>query len=107
MKKKHLETLKKYQKYGEKYTLDFDKRSICAVAIDRDKPGWIEMHDNHQRIMTTMNPQVCLLGDSIIANLLRYEDISRKLYRTVNMAIGGDKVENVIWRVNETSFNEF
>ena len=46
------------------------------------------------------NPNTFLLGDSIIAGLARYQIIWKKYcvsLNAVNLCIGGDRVENVLW----------
>ena len=44
-----------------------------------------------------------LLGDSIIAGFLRYPNIWHKFFdeNTTNCGIGGDKVQNVLWRTGK------
>lgn len=72
MKKKHLEVLNKLREDSQ-----ISSEWNCSRPVDRDKPGWIDMHINHQRIMRKQHPQVCLIGDSIIANLKRYHHLEQ------------------------------
>ena len=68
-----------------------------------NKFNWIESHNNHCRNITTSNPSTLLIGDSIIAGLSRYKNVWKKYFQpfnTVNCGIGGDKVQNVLWRCN-------
>ena len=39
-----------------------------------------------------------VIGDSIVAGLRRYPILQDK---TVNLGIGGDRIENVLWRIND------
>ena len=44
-------------------------------------------------------------GDSIVAGLRRYPTVWRNFilrYKTINLGIGGDRIENVLWRINDT-----
>ena len=45
---------------------------------------------------------MAVIGDSIVAGLRRYPTIWRNFilqYKTVNLGIGGDQIENVLWRI--------
>ena len=45
-----------------------------------------------------------MIGDSIVAGLRRYPTVWRNFilqYKTVNLGIGGDRIENVLWRIND------
>ena len=45
-----------------------------------------------------------MIGDSIVAALRRYPTAWRNFtlqYKTVNLGIGGDRIENVLWRIND------
>ena len=51
---------------------------------------------------TTKQSRVVLLGDSLVANLARYPAVwDEHLYplHTVNCGIGGDRTQNVMWRI--------
>ena len=42
--------------------------------------------------------------DSIVAGLRCYPTVWRNFilqYKTVNLGIGGDRIENVLWRIND------
>ena len=50
--------------------------------------------------MKVTNPNTLLLGDSIIDGLARYQIVWKKYFvslNAINLGIGGDHVENVLW----------
>ena len=51
-------------------------------------------------IKSTRNVSAVLLGDSIIAGFFSYHNIWYKFFdeNTINCGIGGDKVQNILWR---------
>ena len=59
---------------------------------------------NHKNQAALIKPSksvsAVLLGDSIIAGFLRYPNIRYKFFdeNTINCGVGGDKVQNVLWR---------
>ena len=49
-----------------------------------------------------INTKLVLIGDSIIANFDKCKDIFDKFFMpfcTLDFGIGGDKTQNVLWRV--------
>ena len=65
------------------------------------KSSWIECHRIHCLTIKITNPNTLLLGDSIIAGLARYQIVWKKdfvLLNAMNLSIGGDPVENVLWQ---------
>ena len=64
--------------------------------------GWIESHNYHKRLIKHRKPTTLIIGDSIAKGLCRYMDIWDHYFGkdTVNLGIGGDKVEDIIWRVS-------
>ena len=77
---------------------------MSIIPLPRfNKFNWIESHNNHCRNITTSNPSTLLIGDSIIAGLSQYKNVWKKYlkpFNTVNCRIGGEKVQNVLWRCN-------
>ena len=66
-----------------------------------NKSRWIECHRNRYLTIKVTNPNTLLLGDSIIAGVVRCQIVWKKyfvLLNTMNLGIGGDRVENVLWR---------
>ena len=65
------------------------------------KDNWVRNHkDQAALIKSSRNVSAVLLGDSIIAGFLRYPNIWYKFFdeNTINCGVGGDKVQNVLWR---------
>ena len=70
----------------------------------RSKFGWIEMHYYQKELLRKSYASVVVIGDSIVAGLRRYPTVWRNFilqYKTVNLGIGGDRIENVLWRIND------
>ena len=66
-----------------------------------NKSNWIEFHCSHCLTIKVTNPNTFLLGDSIIAGLAWYQIIWKKYcvsLNAVNLCIGGDHDENVLWQ---------
>ena len=60
---------------------------------------------NHQIDLSCSTPSTIVIGDSIAAELARFSDVWRIFYCNVlNLCIGGDRTEHVIWRVDNLSF---
>ena len=65
------------------------------------KDNWLENHKNQAALIkSSKNASTVLLGDSIVAGFLRYPNIWYKFFNenTINCEIGGDKIQNVLWR---------
>ena len=66
-----------------------------------NKSNWIEYHHNHCFMIKNAKPNTLLLGDSIVAGLSRYPNVWNEYFTPINalnLGIGGDRVENVLWR---------
>ena len=63
-----------------------------------DNVYWIEPHNYHKRLIKYQKPSTLIIGDSIAKGLPRYMDVWDRYFgkHTVNLGIGGDKVEDVI-----------
>ena len=73
----------------------------------RSKIGWIETHYHQKELLRKSYASVVVIGDSIVAGLRRYPTVWRNFilqYKTVNLGIGGDRIENVLWRINDIVF---
>ena len=60
------------------------------------------MYHEHCFILSSKSFKSILIGDSLIAGLNRYLKISKIVFKTIkalNCDIGGNKVQNVLWRV--------
>ena len=65
------------------------------------KSNWVEYHRNHCFKIKDSKPNTLLLGDSIAVGLSRYPNVWNEYFaqiNTLNLGIGGDRVENVLWR---------
>ena len=65
------------------------------------KSNWVEYHRNHCFKIKDSKPNTLLLGDSIVAGLSRYPNVWNDYFAQINalnLGIGGDHVENVLWR---------
>ena len=70
----------------------------------RCKSGWIESHYYQKELLRKSFASVVVIGDSIVAGLRPYPTVWRNVflrYKTINLGIGGDRVENVLWRIND------
>ena len=69
----------------------------------RSKIGLIETHYHQTELLRKSYASVVVIGDSIVAGLRRYPTVWRNFilqYKTVNLGIGGDRIENVLWLIN-------
>ena len=70
----------------------------------RSKIGWIETHYHQKELLRKSYASVVVIGDSNVVGLRRYPTVWRNFilqYKTVNLGIGGDQIENVLWRIND------
>ena len=70
----------------------------------RSKIGWIETHSHQNKLLRKSYASVVVIGDSIVAGFRRYPTVWRNFilqYKTVNLGIRGDRIENVLWRIND------
>ena len=70
----------------------------------RSKIGWIETHYHQKELLRKSYASVVLIADSIVAGLKRFPTVWRNFilrYKTVNLGIGGDRIENILWRIND------
>ena len=71
---------------------------------NRSKIGWIETHYHQKELLRKSYASVVVIGDSIVAGLRRYPTVWRNFilqYKTVNLGIGGDQIENVLWHIDD------
>ena len=60
-----------------------------------------------QTLAQKSDSELILIGDSLISNLCFFPDVWEKYllnHRPLNLGIGGDKVENVLWRIQNIDF---
>ena len=61
-------------------------------------------HYHQKELLRESNTPVVVISDSIEAGLRRYTTVCRNFilqYKTINLGIGGDRIENVLWRIND------
>ena len=70
------------------------------------KIGWKQLFTDQKRKVESNKPDMVIIGDSIAKGLMRYEDIWKTFdsFNTVNMGIGGDKCQHVLWRCQNINF---
>ena len=81
-------------------------RSVSSTPLKRlYEKNWLELFKNHQIDLSCDTPSTVVIGDSITAGLARFIDIWHKVFRNaLNLGIGGDCTEHVIWKVDNLSF---
>ena len=81
-------------------------RSVSCTPVKRlFKKNWSEFFMNHQIDLSCSTPSTIVIGDSIAAGLARFSDVWRIFScNALNLCIGGDRAEHVIWRVDNLSF---
>ena len=79
-----------------------DYRKIKKKKLS--KICWIKTHYYQKELLRKSYASVVVIGDSIVAGLRRYPTVWRNFilqYKTVNLRIEGDHIENVLWRIND------
>ena len=81
-------------------------RSVSCTRVKRlFKKNWSELFMNHQIDLSCSTPSTIVIGDSIAAGLARFSDVWHNFFRNaLNLGIGGDRTEHIIWRVDNLSF---
>ena len=77
--------------------------TVRAITEGRlDKMGWIESHNYHKRLIKYQKPSTLAKG------LCRYMDVWDRYFvkHTVNLSIGGAKVEGVFCRMRNLDVNK-
>ena len=65
--------------------------------------NWLNLHNKHCNDISNSNYSTLLIGDSLIVGLSRYPNIWRRYFKplnAINCGIGGDRIQNVLWRSN-------
>lgn len=79
--------------------------SSAVLSTDKlDTSWWKNRHDNVLIQIQERDPQLILIGNSITHALddsanIEFWDKHLNQYNTVNLGFGGDRTENVIWRL--------
>ena len=72
-----------------------------SATVHLKKSNWLECHCYHYLLLKNQFTNTLLLGDSIIAGFSRYLKVWQRYFtplKALNFGIGGDQVENVLWR---------
>ena len=77
----------------------------CTPVKCLFKKNWSELFMNHQIDLSCSAPSTIVLGDSVAAGPARFSDVWHNFFRNaLNLGIGGDRTEHIIWRVDNLSF---
>ena len=81
--------------------------SSPVIPVPRNgKLGWYEKF-KHNFLLQESPVKVILIGDSLISNLRSYPDVWKNyfsIHNTLNFGILGDKIQNILWRLNNLNF---
>ena len=77
----------------------------CRLPVPRiHKLGWQETQTSQKKLLKNSATPIIIIGDSIAIGLRRYRDIQSNYFKdALNLGIGGDRVENVLWRARDIS----
>ena len=80
------------------------------IPVPRNgKAGWYKSFQEHNYLLQQSPAKILLIGDSLISNLTRYPDIWKSYFsrhNALNFGIPGDKVQNILWRINNLNFSK-
>lgn len=80
-----------------------------VIPAKRIKAGWLEDHMRFKTMVSRgADPEVLLVGDSLVKGLARYSNVWRKYFgsmQCLNFGIGGDRVQHVLWRLRHGELN--
>ena len=74
---------------------------MLSATVRFKKSNWLECHRYHYFLLKIQFTNTSLLGYAIIAGLSRYLKVWQRYFtplKALNFGIGGDRVENVLWR---------
>ena len=80
--------------------------SVSLTPVERlFQKNWSELFKNHQINLSCSTPSTIVIGSSIAAGLARFSNVWHNFFRNaVNLGIGVDRTDHVIWRVDNLSF---
>ena len=77
--------------------------TIATTPTPRDcRIGWYDKHGDHEKLAKTSEADIAIFCDSIAYGLTRYSNIWHKYFpkqSALNFGIPGDRIENILWRV--------
>ena len=70
------------------------------------KLGWNKSFSDQRRSVENSKSSLVIIGDSIASGFLRYQEVWSlfRKFKALNLGIGGDKCENVLWRCQHINF---
>ena len=95
---KVITTVNKVQEAGE---------SSNRIGIKRDNKNWKMGHSNICTELEDRKPSVVIFGDSLVERLRNYDGRLSGVWKESdinNAGLSGDKIENVLYRIQETDF---
>ena len=78
-----------------------------SATVRFKNSNWLECYRYHYLFLNQLT-NTLLLGDSIIAGCSRYLKVWQRYFtplKALNFGIGGDRVENVLWRTKNLSIS--
>ena len=68
--------------------------------------NWLRINNNHCFHINHDNINSILIGDSIVAGLMHYNNVWKNLFgkRFINLSILGDRITNVFWHARDIPF---
>ena len=77
----------------------------CRLPVRRiHKLGWQETHTFQKNFLKNSAAPIIIIGDLIATGLRKYRHICRNYFKdALNLGIGGDRAENVLWRARDIS----
>lgn len=82
----------------------FDRNPAAAVPVPQTAPWWTTRHEHVLGRIHQGEVDLLLIGDSITQG---WEDVGRRIWdkyyghrRAVNLGFGGDRTEQVLWRLD-------
>ena len=71
------------------------------MIITFSKENWLNLHNDHCKSIITSNYSTLLIGNFLINGLSRYTNTWKRYLKpldAINCGIGGDRVQNILWR---------
>ena len=115
MKEKHRKVLEKFRKYGENYnpSINYNQKNLKLINYSRlsttrptSRQSKVHIHQEQKNCVFNKQPIVAITGASIAKGLRRYAGVWEEHFSplsAINLGIGGDRTENVLWRINDVS----
>lgn len=84
----------------------YHRTQSITPRIPTSKQSWIKEHFNHLQQIETKRPQLIFIGESLVQGFKRYRHTWNIHFdkQAQNCGIKGDKIENVLYRIWNSSF---